>query len=115
MTMANQTTTNTAAPKTEPAAAPTFPTFPTFASFDPMAMWTTSQQTWTKLMTDAVGRAQSFSDQYVALEGQMMTRAHEAITTWAQLTHEALSYGVQLSTEARKIGFEAARKFSPAA
>lgn len=105
-------TSSTTAPKTESAAsAPTLPSFAQFgAAFDPMAMWATTQQTWTKLMTDAAGRAQSFADQYVALEGQMITRAQDAISTWAQLSHDALSYSVQLSSEARKVSLDAARK-----
>ncbi len=81
--MANATTT----PTTPTTAAPT-------AAFDPMAMWQSTQQTWHKLMVDA--------------EAQMFARAHDAITTWAQLTHDALAYGVQLSHAARKLGTPAA-------
>jgi hypothetical protein len=99
--MSNANTTQTS-PKMD--AAPVFPTF------DPMAMWSTTQQAWQKLMGDAFSRTQVLAEQYVAIESQMMTRAHDAITTWAQLTHDALSYGVQLSAESRKIGLDAARK-----
>ena len=117
--MANMNPTDTSAPKSTStststpgtAAAPTLPSFATFgAALDPMSMWATTQQTFTKLMTDAAARTQSFADQYVALEGQMITRAKDAISTWAQLSHDALAYSVQLSSETRKVGVDAARK-----
>lgn len=103
--------------KTEiPTTPPTPPTPPKtdaanpFASFDPMAYWTASQQTFAKAMADAYGRAQSFADQYAALEAQLVTRAQGAVATWAQLTQDAIAYSAQLSAEARKVGFEAARR-----
>lgn len=83
-----------------------------FASFDPMAYWTQSQQMFHKLVADAYTRAQSFADQYAALETQMATRAQGAVANWAQLTQEAIAYAAQLSSEARKIGFETVRKMS---
>lgn len=83
-----------------------------FASFDPMAYWTQSQQMFHKLVADAYTRAQSFADQYAALESQMVTRAQGAVSSWAQLTQDAIAYGAQLSTEARKLGFETVRKMS---
>ena len=113
--MSNTNTTNTtAAPKSDSHTAAPAAASP-FGSFDPMAMWATTQQTWAKLMTDAVGRAQSYADQYVTIEGQLLSRTHDAIGTWAQLTHEALTYSAQLSGEARKMGFDAVRKMGAAA
>jgi hypothetical protein len=93
-----------------PAADATNP-FAAFASFDPLAMWTTSQAQLSKLMTEAMGRATSFGDQYVSLEGQLVERAQGAVTTWAKMTHDAIAYGAQLSAEARKLSLETARKF----
>jgi hypothetical protein len=98
-------TTSTTQPKAE-AANP----FAAFASFDPMAYWTQSQQTFAKAMSDAYGRAQAFADQYASLEAQLITRAQGAVASWAQVTQDAIAYGAQLSAEARKLGFEAARR-----
>lgn len=89
--------------------------FAAFASFDPMAMWSQSQQMWQKAFTDAFGRAQTCADQYAAMESQMLARAHGAVANWAQLAHDAINYGAQLSAEARKISFETARKMSAGA
>lgn len=81
-----------------------------FASFDPMAAFAASHQTWHKMLTDAQGRAQAFADEYAQLEAQMMARAKQAIETWAQLAQDAIAYSAQLSAQARKIGLEAAKK-----
>src|SRR5688500_20309036 len=83
-----------------------------FASFDPMAYWTQSQQTFQKLMTETYARAQSFADQYSALESQMITRAQGAVANWAQLAQDAIAYSAQLSAAARKMGFEHLHKTS---
>ncbi len=105
--MANQETTPKATlPKTDGA----FPAFPSFPSFDPMSMWAAGQQTFTKLMTDAVGRWQSFSEQYATIEHQVSTQAHGAVTQLAQLAKDAITYGTQLSAEARKLSLETAKK-----
>ena len=61
-------------------------------------------------MTDAYGRAQTFADQYAALEAQFVQRAQGAVANWAQLAQDAIAYSAQLSAEARKLGFETARK-----
>jgi hypothetical protein len=98
-------TTKTETPKTE---SPKFEN--PFTSFDPMAYWTTSQQTLQKMMIDSFGRAQAFAEQYATLEGQFVTRAQGAVANWAQLAQDAIAYGAQLSAEARKLGFETARK-----
>ena len=55
-------------------------------------------------------RAQSWSDEYAAIEQQMLSRANAAIDTWAQLAHDSLSYTAQLSSQARKLSMDAARK-----
>jgi hypothetical protein len=102
----------TEAPKAAPL--PEMP-FPQFGSFDPMAYWTQSQQAFQKLMTDSYARAQSFADQYAALEAQVVSRAQGAVANWAQLTQDAIAYSAQLSAEARKLGFESARKMSAGA
>ncbi|HEU0035752.1 MAG TPA: hypothetical protein VFQ53_34305 [Kofleriaceae bacterium] len=83
-----------------------------FASFDPFTYWTASQQAFHKAMQDAYGRAQSFADQYAALEQQAVARAQSAVATWAQMTQDAIAYAAQLSAEARKLGFETARKMA---
>lgn len=102
-----ETTPNT--PKTDSTS--TNP-FASFASFDPMAMWSAQQQAFHKLLTDAQGRAQAMAEEYAALEAQMVTRARQAIETWAQLAQDAISYSSQLTAQARKIGLEAARKIN---
>jgi len=103
------TKTETQSPKTETPKTETNP-FASFASFDPMAYWATSQQTFQKAMADAYGRAQSFADQYAALESQYVVRAQGAVANWAQLAQDAIAYSAQLSGEARKLGFETAHK-----
>lgn len=104
-------------PKTEaPKAAPSTPEMPfpqnLWPSFDPMAYWTQSQQTFQKLVSDSYTRAHSFAEQYAALETQMVSRAQGAVSNWAQLAQDAIAYSAQLSAEARKLGFETARKMS---
>lgn len=99
----SKTETQTIPPKHDAAHNP-------FAAFDPMAAWTTAQQTFHKMVTDALSRAQSFVDEYGALEQQMYTRAQGAVQNWAQLTQDAIAYAAQLSAQARKLGIETARK-----
>ena len=77
---------------------------------NPVAAWTQAQQMFAKSMTDSVARAQAWSDEYAAMETQMLARANAAIDTWAQLAHDSLAYTAQLSSQARKLSFEAARK-----
>ena len=83
-----------------------------WGSFDPMQMWTASQQTWQKMFTDAQGQAQKWADEYASVEKQLFARANQAIDTWAQLAHDSVAYTEQLTAQARKLGFEAARKAS---
>lgn len=80
--------------------------------FDPMAFWTTSQQTVQKAITDAYGRAQSFAEQYAVIEAQLVARAQGAVASWSQMTQDAIAYAAQLSTEARRLGTETFRKMS---
>ena len=61
--------------KTETKAETPF----TMPSFDPMAFWLASQQTFQKTMADAVGRSQSFAEQYAAFEKDIVTRAQTAV------------------------------------
>ncbi len=84
--------------------------FPQFPNIDPMAYWTQSQQSFQKIVGDAYSRAQSFAEQYAALEAQMIARAQGAVSNWAQLAQEAIAYGAQLSAEARKLSVETMRK-----
>lgn len=86
-----------------------------FASFDPIAYWSTVQEAFQRMTTDAQGRAQAFTEQYGAIEAQLVQRAHGAVAAWAQLAQDAIAYGAQLSAEARRIGFEAYRKMSAGA
>ena len=117
----------TEAPKTE---APKMPAgFTPFMAFDPMQAWTMGQQAWQstqqawlasqeafhKMIGDAFGRSEAFTEQFTALESQMAQRAHDAVDQWAKLAHDTINYGVQLSTQARKLGFETARKMTPGA
>jgi hypothetical protein len=95
--MSTTKTEPTSSAKTEPA-------------FDPMAYWTASQLAFHKLMLDGYSRAQTYAEQYAALESQFVTRAQGAVANWAQLTQDAIAYSAQLSAEARKMGFETARK-----
>mgnify|MGYP001262290504 CR=1 FL=1 len=98
-------------PKTEIPSADANP-FASFASFDPMTYWTTSQQAFQRMVTDAYGRAQTFAEQYAALEAQLVQRAQGAVASWAQLTQDAIAYSAQLSAEARKLGIETYRKMN---
>lgn len=102
--------TTTEMPKTE--APKTDTAFPQnlFTSFDPMAYWSQSQQTFQKLVSESYGRAHSFADQYAVLEAQMIARAQQAVASWAQLAQDAIAYSAQLSAEARKAGVETFRK-----
>lgn len=115
--MSNNTKTETktteSTPRTEKTELPN--PFAAFASFDPMAIWNQSQQMFQKAFTDAYSRSQSYAEQYAAMESQFVTRAHGAVSNWAQLTHDAINYAAQLSAEARKLGFETARKMNVAA
>lgn len=77
---------------------------------NPMGAWTTTQQTWQKLVGDHFVRAQAWSDEYEKNESEMIKRAHGAVDTWAQLAHDTINYTAQLSAQARKLSFEAARK-----
>jgi hypothetical protein len=86
-----------------------------FAPFDPIAYWTTVQQAFQRMTTDAQGRAQAFAEQYGALEAQLVQRAQGAVATWAQLAQDAIAYGAQLTAEARKLGLDAYRKMSAGA
>jgi hypothetical protein len=86
-----------------------------FAALDPMAVWTQSQQAFHKMMTDALGRAGTWSDEYAAIEAQLIARANAAVETWAQLAHDTIAYGAQLSAQARKLSAEAMRKASTGA
>jgi len=83
-----------------------------FLSFDPFAAWTQSQQAFTKMMTDAFGRAQAFGEQCAAFETAAVTRAQGAIATWAQLAQDTLAYSAQLSAESRKLALETARRMA---
>lgn len=107
--MANPETPKATAPKTE-SPFPAFPSLPNFPQFDPMSMWTAGQQTFTKMMTDAVARWQSFSEQYAAIEQQVSTQAQGAVSHWAQLAKDAITYGSQLSAESRKLSIETVQK-----
>src|SRR6187551_2459928 len=121
--MSNEKTQTT--PKTEtPKAAPGFT--PPFMAFDPMQVWTIGQQAWQstqqawqasqeafqKMIGDAFGRSQQFTDEMVALETQMAARAHDAVDQWAKLAHDTINYGTQLSAQARKL---ASRTMTPGA
>ena len=97
--------------KTETKAETPF----TMPSFDPMAFWLASQQTFQKTMADAVGRSQSFAEQYAAFEKDIVTRAQTAVANWAQLAQEAIAYSAQLSAEARKLSMDACRKMAAGA
>jgi hypothetical protein len=86
-----------------------------FEAFDPMAMWTRSQELFRDLMTDALARSQAFADHVATLEADAMARASSAVAAWAQLAQDSISYGAQLSAEARKLGVETAKKLGVSA
>jgi hypothetical protein len=105
--MANTTETKNQPPKSDASsAAPQYP----FGTFDPMAAWAASQQSFHQMMTESYARAQAWAEEYAALEAQMLARATGAIDTWARLAHDSINYAAQLSAQARKLGFEAVRK-----
>ena len=92
-------------------AAPHTPFNPFSATaWDPMAAFSASQQNWQKVVNEAVGRAQSWADEYAAIEQQMFTRALQAVDTWAQLARDTIAYSQQISAQARKLSFETMRK-----
>ena len=107
-------------PKADPAAAsaaasanaaPHTPFNPFSATaWDPMAAFSATQQNWQKVVSEAVGRAQSWADEYAAIEQQMYARALQAVDTWAQLARDTIGYGQQISSQARKLSFETMRK-----
>jgi len=106
-------------PKADPAssaqasanAAPHTPFNPfSAAAWDPMAAFSATQQNWQKVVNEAVGRAQSWADEYAAIEQQMYARALQAVDTWAQLARDTIGYGQQISAQARKLSFETMRK-----
>jgi len=84
--------------------------FAAFTAFDPFAFWTQSQQAFAKMMSDNVGRAQQYADQYTAFENMMLQRTQQAVATWAQLTQDAIAYSGQLSQETRRLGLDAIKK-----
>lgn len=78
---------------------------------NPFAAWTNAaQSSFGKIIGDSFVRTQAWSDEYAANEAQMVSKAHGAIDTWAQLAHETINYSAQLSAQARKLSFDAARK-----
>ena len=103
--MATETKTETKETKAAPTATPMF------AGFDPLTAWTNGQAAFQQMMSDAMARFASFSDDVAQLEHQMVSRAQGAVASWAQLTQDAIAYGAQLSAQARKLGLETARKF----
>lgn len=106
------TTTTTSNTKTEtPTAAARNP----FEGFDPMAMWTRSQDMFRDLMADAIARSRAFTDHLASLESDAFARANSAVTAWAQLAQDSLEYGAKLSAEARKLGVETAKKLGVSA
>ena len=119
-----QSTPKTESPRTD--APKGFP--PPFAAlpFDPMQVWTIGQQAWQstqqawqasqevfqKMIGDAFGRSQAFTEEMAAVETQMAARAHEAVDQWAKLAHDTINYGTQLSAQASKV---ATRTMTPGA
>lgn len=111
-------TTNTTSSSTSGASSGAAPQNPfannpftsAFGGFDPAGAWGVAQQTWQKMFTDSMTRAQAWADEYASIEKQMIDRANEAVDTWAKLAHDTISYSQQLTAQARKLGFEAARK-----
>ncbi len=100
-------------PRTTPSSSTTTtaaPSFPQLPSFDPIAMWQQGQQAFSKMMSDSLGRWQSFGDQYATIEAQVSTQAQNAVAQWAQLAKDAIAYGTQLSAEGRKLATDAAKK-----
>jgi hypothetical protein len=77
---------------------------------NPVAAWTTAQQSFQKMVTDSYSRAQAWGDEYAAIEQQMVARANAAVDAWAQLAHDSINYTAQLSAQARKLGAEATRR-----
>jgi hypothetical protein len=83
-------------------------------SFDPTAAWAAGQQAFTKMITEAFERMQAMQAEMATLEAQMIAKAREAVTNWAQLAQEAITYSANLSAQARKVGADAARKMGVA-
>jgi uncharacterized ferritin-like protein (DUF455 family) len=69
---------------------------------------------WTKLAKQQVERMEAMTAELAKLEGQSITRAHDAVDEAAKLMKESMSYASQLSAEWRKLGFEAISKSADA-
>ncbi len=76
----------------------------------PFGAWTQTQASFQKIVGDSYVRAQAWGDEFAANESQVVTKAHGAIDTWAQLAHDSINYTAQLSVQARKLSADAARK-----
>ena len=114
-TTKNTTSTSNTTSSSSPGAAPqnpfaANPFMSAFNGFDPAGAWGVAQQTWQKMFSDSMTRAQAWADEYASIEKQMFDRANEAVDTWAKLAHDTISYSQQLTAQARKLGFDAARK-----
>ena len=114
--MANETKTSSTPNASTSTAGATAGSFPgSLPGFDPMAAWAQGQQMFTKLMTDSVGRWETFAAQYASIEQQVASHATTAVNHWAQLAKDAIAYGQQLSAEARKLSVETAKKMGVSA
>jgi hypothetical protein len=114
-TKTTNTTSNSTSGAASSGAAPqnpfaNNPFMSAFSGFDPAGAWGVAQQTWQKMFSDSMTRAQAWADEYASIEKQMFDRANEAVDTWTKLAHDTISYSQQLTAQARKIGFDAARK-----
>lgn len=113
--MANTESSQSKSQATQKPEAPKAEQANPFAAFDPMGYWAAAQAQSQKMMSEAFGRTQQFADQYAAIESQFVSRAQQAVASWAQMTQDAIAYAAQLSAEARKLGLETARKMSAGA
>ncbi len=85
-----------------------------FESFNPMAMWTRSQEMMRDLFAGAVTRSQSYAEQITTWERDAAAKANTAVNAWAQLAHDTITYAAQLSSEARKLSLDTMRHMGAA-
>jgi hypothetical protein len=69
-----------------------------------------AQETWTRLVTEQLGRVESTFAELTKAEGAGAERATGLVDQWARLTRESIGYSLQVSEEWRKRSLEATRK-----
>jgi hypothetical protein len=86
-----------------------------YSALDPMGYWASFREAMSTAQARNAEMAGKLDAQYVELEQQLVSRAHLAVATWAQLANDSIAYAAKLSADARKLGHEAAKKMGATA